>query len=495
MTTGWQRFERTAMRRGAAPAIIQGGVAVSFTALHAMALRQAQALQARGVRAGDRVVVFAENAPEVAAAIAAIWRLGALPVIVSTAGPPSHLAAALELTGARHAVCSAAPPIPVDVFIPDSCSDRPATALPPLTTDSEAPASVLFTSGSTGQPKGVVQSHATLTSCCGTLFDLFGLKPDDRLLCGVPWSHDYGWGQLHFTLFGGLGMVLPEVPGVIGLCAAIARHRPTVFAGVPSLFAALLFGVSAIRGTDTSPLRLITSTGSAMPLAVIEALRETFPNAALRLNYGLTETYRSASLPPHLLRDRPAAAGKAVPGVELRIVRPDGTPASLGEAGEVVHCGAGVFSHYYGNPEATARTRRPDPFNPGGFRVHTGDLGRLDADGILYLSGRIDRQIKSMGVRVSPDEVESLLFGSGVVAAVAVSSIPHDIMGEMVVCAYVPCQDEDSLVTLKAHARKVLSQPMLPRLFMRIDTMPRTGGGKTDHGAVRAMFLRQGQTP
>lgn len=492
--TGWSRFDTVAAARGPLPAIIQGDQTASFAALHTSALALAAAMVARGVMAGDRVVLFAENTPMIAAAHAAIWRLGAIPVMVGSDAPDSHLVHALTLTGARLVICGTETAARAEAHGPfllagPGLPEGAADALPPLTATSDDPASIVFTSGSTGLPKGVMQTHATLLVCCDNLFALFGLSADDRLLCGVPWSHDYGWGQLHFTFFHGLTMVLPVMRGAIGVCEAIGRHRPTIFAGVPSLFGAMLLGVSTIRQTDTSSVRVITSTGSPMPAAVQTALHQAFPGAGLRLNYGLTETYRSASLPPEMALKHPGAAGLPVTGVRLRILRADGAPAAPGETGEVVHCGAGVFAGYYGNPGATAYSRRPDSENPGAFCVHTGDLGRIGEDGVLYLTGRTDRQIKTMGVRVSPDEVENLLYDSGAVEALAIASVPHEIMGEMIVCAYVAKDDIDAARQLKAHAREVLSQHMMPRQFRQVEALPRTASGKIDYPAVRALFM------
>jgi acyl-CoA synthetase (AMP-forming)/AMP-acid ligase II len=211
----------------------------------------------------------------------------------------------------------------------------------------------------------------------------------------------------------------------------------------------------------------------------------------------MTETYRSAGLPVDLARQHPESVGFAYPGVSLNVLREDGTEAAPGETGEIVHRGTGVFLGYWGNPEASAKVRRPDPLWPldgiaPPMAVFSGDLGWKDEQGLLYIKGRRDRLIKSMGVRVSPDEIEAIIRRSGLVRDVAVVGVPHELMGEMVVAAItVPDQAEDVIRALKVFARDTMSNFMQPREYRIVDQFPLTPNGKTSLPGVRTLFEKR----
>jgi acyl-CoA synthetase (AMP-forming)/AMP-acid ligase II len=147
------------------------------------------------------------------------------------------------------------------------------------------PASIFFTSGSTGLPKGVTQSHQNLLWGAATVGACLGYRPDDRILCGIPWAFDYGWGQLLSTFVLGITQVIPSARTSIALCDAMAQHKPTVLPGVPALFGDLVRGVAPIRDTERGSIRLLTNTGSKIPPSLFPELLDVFPNAAVSLNY------------------------------------------------------------------------------------------------------------------------------------------------------------------------------------------------------------------
>lgn len=495
----WRIFDTVAQARGEAPAIIQGDRQVSFAALRREAGRAAAELVRRGVRPGDRCLIWAGNSPELAATLLGAWMVGAIVALVNDEAPPSHLAHAADVTQ------------PALAFVDERCAEAAATVLDapfalvgrfpaepeasarPSVHDGE-PASIFFTSGSTGAPKGVTQSHANLIAGCRMVGERLGLRGDDRILCPIPWAFDYGYGQFLSTVLLGVTQVLPAARNPFSLCEAIAAHRPSVFAGLPSIFALLIRGVSPLRQTDLSSLRLVTNTGGAIAPAIFADVLALFGHCEISLNYGMTETYRSAGLPPALARERPESVGFAYPGVALSVVRETGEEAEPDEVGQIVHRGAGAFLGYWGAPEATAAVLRPDPlWTHGGLAapraVFTGDLGWKDAKGFLMVKGRRDRLIKSMGVRVSPDEVESLIRRSGLVRDVAVVGVPHELMGEMVVAAITPVEHSpDPIRELKAFARREMSQPMQPRDYRLMDGFPLTPNGKTDFAALRRLM-------
>lgn len=489
--TLWHRFATTALTRGTQPAVAQGDRLVRFAELLAMAQGWAAAL---AVAPGDRVVLAAANSVDLAAAVPGIWARGAIPVFVNADAPDSHLRHALTQTGAVALIADR----PRATGFAGTVHDLLAKAvdLAPQVPDQggDAPGSIVYTSGSTGAPKGVVQASATLASGVERISALLGYRADDRILCTIPFSFDYGWGQLLSMLLGGYTLVLPQPRGATGICDALALHRPTVLAGVPAVFGDLLSGLAPVAQTDRSSVRLITTTGSRIPDAVRLGLVGLFPDAALSLNYGLTETYRSASLPVEMAAGHPMSVGYAVPGATLRVLRPDGTEAAAGEEGEVVHGGAGVFQGYWADPERTACVLRPDPLwhgaGPAPSVVFTGDLGHKDAEGRLYLHGRRDRQMKSMGVRVAPDEVEALLAQSGLVAEVAVVSRAHETVGDLIVAVLALPEGADAAQVLKAlkrHARDTMSPFMQPRDHIVVPALPRNPNGKVDYPALKRL--------
>ena len=499
----WRTFEAVARAHADKPALICGDRSVSFAELRGMADGMAIDLARRGVSCGSRCVAWSSNSPELAAAVLAIWRLGAILVLINDEAPDTHFAHAVNLT--RPVLALVEPP---KVDAAKQAADLPVVALAGGVEAGSAgdaarihdhqPASIFFTSGSTGLPKGVAQSPANLLAGCRMVADHLGMTTEDRILCPIPWSFDYGYGQLLSTLLLGVTQILPEARNPFSLCEAIARHRPTVLAGLPSIFALLIRGVSPLRETDVSSLRLITNTGGKIAPAIFEEVLSIFSHCDISLNYGMTETYRGAGLPVQFAAERPESVGFAYPGVSINILREDGTEAAPGEVGEIVHRGTGVFLGYWGNPEATAKTRRPDPLwaqdgvEPP-MAVFSGDLGWKDEGGFLYVKGRRDRLIKSMGVRVSPDEIETLIRNSGLVRDIAVVGVPHELMGEMVVAAItVPDDAADVVRSLKIFARDGMSNFMQPREYRIVEQFPLTPNGKPDFAGVRALFEKQG---
>ncbi len=497
--TLWHRFRATAEGRGPAVAVRHGQRAVSFGDLAAFARGWAARLD---LRPGDRAVVVAANSVEIVAAIPGIWARGAIPVFVNADAPDGHLLHAVRQTGAAVVLADAGRADPgCGVPFLRINHGAPSATLPEVPAQSAtAPGSIVFTSGSTGVPKGVVQSAETLASGVDRVAATLGYRAGDVILCPIPFAFDYGWGQLLSLLLGGIPLILPEPRNAIGLCDAIASHRPTILAGVPAVFADLLSGLAPIRSIDRGSVRLITNTGSRIPDPVRRGLTELFPTADLSLNYGLTETYRSASLPVTMAADHPGSVGHALPGSTLSVIRPDGTEAAPGEEGEIIHRGAGVFLGYWGDPARTAEVLRPDPLwsDPGQAApnvVYTGDLGHKDAEGRLYIHGRRDRQMKSMGVRVSPDEIEGLLLASGAAREAAVVARRHATVDDLIVAVVSLPEGADAqkaLKLLKRHARAVMSPHMQPRDYILLPALPRNPNRKIDYPALTRLAAETG---
>ena len=279
----------------------------------------------------------------------------------------------------------------------------------------------------------------------------------------------------------------------IGMCEAIERHRPTVLAGVPSVFTYLLRGVSPFRTTDLSSIATVTNTGGTIPAPILEELFALLPHARFFLNYGLTESYRTSCLDPSLAKERRASIGKPIPGVDVAIVREDGSIAGPNEVGEIVHRGDYLFLGYWNDPDATAHALKPDPLAPAGVpgpprALYTGDLGYLDEHGFLFFAGRGDNQLKSMGVRVGPADVEDLLYRSGLVKEAAVVGRKHEMQGDEVCAFVVPVDGVDNAVfQLGQYARRAMSPYMVPRRFFVVSELPKTPNRKVDYPALRRL--------
>lgn len=493
MSSGWiwEAFQTIARRQGERIAIRQGDDTITFTALE----RASRAIAADiPLEPGDRIIICARNSFSFAALSGAIWAKGGIVTLVNADAPEAHLDHAVRKTNARMvfsdrdvqgltADLRSMPDLSALSFFPDT------VPLPHGRSGSD-PASIVFTSGSTGMPKGVIQQAATLIDGAARVAASLGYRPDDLILCPIPFAFDYGWGQLLSVMTQGLTLVLPALRNPFSLCEALGRHNPTVLAGVPSVFAELVFGLAPLADTPKDSIRLITNTGSRIPDPVFEALVSHFPHAHIALNYGLTETYRSAMLPPPLVVDHRHSVGFALPKTRLLIRREDGSPAEPGESGEILHVGAGVFAGYWGDPERTAATRIEVTLEDGCTlpAVRTGDYGYLDAQGLLYIQGRRDRQIKCMGVRVSPDEIEMRLQETGLLREVAVTSRPHDILGSLIIAHIALARsDQDNRTLLKAlkkHARDTMSAYMQPREYRLYDRLPRNPNDKIDYRAL-----------
>lgn len=490
----WSSFLATARRVPERQAVVLDDEVLTFAALERRAREIGGALVRRGVRPGDRVIVWITTRPETAAVMLGIWAAGAVPVLMDAKEPAAHLDHAIGKVTPVLLVKDRSGTLPTtgrSVPIADELVGDPlADGVRRLPTD---PASIVFTSGSTGRPKGVTQSHGSLIRACTAVGDYLGYGPDERILSPIPWAFDYGYGQLLTALLRGATLCLPAQINAFGICAGFERYRPTVFAGIPSIFGYLLRGLSPFAKTDLSSVRIVTNTGGTIAAPILADAFAAFREARFFLNYGLTESYRTAYLPPELARSKPTSIGKGIPGVEVVVLREDGTVCAPGEEGEIVHRGDYLMMGYWDDPEATAKALRPDPFvipgTPAPARVlHTGDYGVTDEDGDLYFRGRRDHLIKSMDVRVTPSEVEALLHASGLVREVAVFGVPHPLLGHEVWAAVEPIDPGDDVrPKLLAYARGVMSPYMQPRKVEVMAALPRTRTGKVDYPALRAM--------
>ncbi|MGC2110636.1 MAG: acyl-CoA ligase (AMP-forming), exosortase A system-associated [Candidatus Korobacteraceae bacterium] len=350
-------------------------------------------------------------------------------------------------------------------------------------------AAILYTSGSTGKPKGVMLSHANVMAGSTIVSTYLEIAEHDRILAVLPFSFDAGMNQLMTAFQHGGTIVLIKFVFAKEIITALLTERITGLAGVPTVWSLLANG--GILKHQFPDLRYITNTGGAMPQAVLKVLRQALPGTKIFLMYGLTEAFRSTYLPPEELDRRPTSMGKAIPDTEILVLNEMGGRCRPGEVGELVHRGPTVSMGYWGNPEATDRVLKPNPLLPAELGncekvCYSGDLVKMDEDGFLYYVGRRDTMIKSSGYRISPTEVEEILFQTGQIRQAAAIGIPDEVLGQTVK-AFIVAKDGAQLdcETIQAYCVEKMPRHMVPKHLEILTELPKTSSGKVDYPALR----------
>ncbi|MBP7147804.1 MAG: AMP-binding protein [Acidobacteria bacterium] len=340
------------------------------------------------------------------------------------------------------------------------------------------PALIVFTSGTTGEPKGVMLSHANIVAVVEAILDYLPLAGGDRHGLVLPLCHTYGKSVLFTALRTGgtvvLGADFADLPSFTGW---LVERRVSVLGLVP-FHVNVLLQRAPLERLDLSRLRLVTISGGAIRPEALAELDRRVPSAAVHFMYGLTESStRACALPPEMLARKPGSCGRPIRGVRLRIAAEDGRPLGAREPGEVLLAGPNIMQGYWGDPGLTARTL-------GDGWLHTGDLGSIDADGYLYLVGRKNDIIKCAGERISAREIEVVLLSHPGVADVTVAGVPHPILGESVQAWVVrrdPAVSEDELRALCARR---LTHHKIPRSWVFLPELPRTATGKVQRARL-----------
>ncbi|WP_448580082.1 acyl-CoA ligase (AMP-forming), exosortase A system-associated [Thermaurantiacus sp.] len=465
------------------------------------ALDQAVSAVAAGLRQriapGDRVALFLPKSLEAVVALFAVARAGgiAVPVNPLLKGPQvAHILAdsesSLLLTHRpRLVLVGPQPGLPVLTIEDDWQMLLAAPAAAVEAPGGDSLAALLYTSGSTGLPKGVMVTHANLLLGAASVASYLGTTAGDRVLAVLPLSFDFGLSQLTTAFLAGASVILLDYLAPRDVPAAVARFGATQLAAVPPLWTEL----SQLDWPRPSSLVTLSVSGGRMPLPTVRALRRLFPAARLHLMYGLTEAFRSTTLPPDLVDDRPDSIGRAIPGAEVMVVRPDGRETAPGEPGELVHAGPLVTKGYWRDPVRTAERFRPAPSwsRMGGVAVWSGDTVVRDAEGLLTFVGRDDEMIKTMGNRVSPTEVEEAAMASGLVASAVAVGFPDPVAGSRIRLLVVPANPDEELEgRLRNHFRKTTPPYMVPADIQRLAHMPLGPNGKIDRARLRQEWAR-----
>jgi len=493
--------ERLALRDGQSP------TALNYRELESAATGAARALLVRGVGRNDRIAVFADQTPEVWVALHGALRLGAVPVLVNWRLTVIEATQIVRDSGARLVVAtdrwtdlarSVAEQCGAEVVSARTLVEEGATANASRLPDRPDPSDVavqLYTSGTTSLPKWVCNTHCNVMGLLAVLSsELPGFAADTRHLVVAPLFHIAGFGFGVGALAVGAPIILLEQFDPAAVLDLIEAHRITHSLLVPAMLQAVV-AVDGATERDASSLRGVLYGGSPMSLSLMRSVRDVL-GCPLTQAYGMTETTGIATLlrfddhtagldadavgaaNDDAALTRLASAGRVLPGTEVRIDDPDSSGA-----GEVLVRSAMVMSEYWNRPEANTSTIDADGW------LHTGDIGRLDADGYLFLVDRKNDTIITKGENVFPGEVERVLVEHPSVRDVAVVGIPDDSFGEML-CAVVEAVpgSAPTLQELQAFARDRLAGFKLPRRLEIVDELPRTPSGKVMRRLVREPF-------
>lgn len=504
---------KSAERSPDAPALSFGPRSLSYAELVADVISAARALLEAGIDRHDRVGVYLDKRLETVSACFGAAASGGVFVPVNPLLKPEQVAYILQDCNVRVLVTSAerlallAPALSECrdlrlVMVTGETTARAPNAVPcpvigwndalqyaPQSTphrviDTDMTA-ILYTSGSTGRPKGVVLSHRNMVAGAYSVASYLENRSEDRILSALPLSFDAGFSQLTTAFSAGAKVVLINYLMPRDVITACERESITGLTAVPPLWIQL--AQLEWPATAHSSLRYFANTGGRMPRATLDALRKALPSARPFLMYGLTEAFRSTYLPPSEVDRRPDSIGKAIPNAEIMVVREDGTPCAPGEPGELVHRGALVSLGYWNDTGKTAERFKPAPGQPSGLTmpeiaVWSGDTVRTDEDGFIYFIGRRDEMIKTSGYRVSPTEVEEVVYSMKMVDEVAAIGVEHPMLGQAIVLIVTAHEgvefDRDALLK---RCREKFPAYMVPSdIRLHPGNLPRNPNGKID---------------
>ena len=512
-------------------AVVDGNTEYTYEDLERDSGSLAAALVEAGVTKGDRVGVFMEKSWEATVAMLAASRAGAAYVNINPLfkAPQVHYLAQdcdIRVVIADSAKLETLEPGTFGAAFykgaePTSGAAKSSTDVAEALRGDAVPevehrvsevdlGTILYTSGSTGMPKGVAWSQRNLVVGAQIVTTYLKNTAEDRILSALPFNFDAGMSQFTTSLRVGATLFLQRsrLPG--DLLKGLRRHEITGITGVPPLWALLLRGTKAIEEEPLAHLRYLANTGGRIPQANLEELKRLLTGLGgteIYLMYGLTEAFRSTYLPPEeVWRSSPERGwciGQAIPDSEIFVVDESGRECAPDEVGELVHRGPTVAMGYWGNKEATRKAYRPNPLAPpellGVERVvYSGDLAKRDEEGYLYLLGRNDAMIKNQGFRLSPEEVENLLIASGLVDEACAFGVENPDVGHDVI-AVVSLKDGadgeangeasgKAVDSIREYAIKNGPPYMIPREILVWDELPKTGSGKIDRKGISSAY-------
>jgi amino acid adenylation domain-containing protein len=500
-------LEQSAARFPEKTALVYAGRRLTYREVDERANRLAHSLIGEGIERWDRVAVFLENSVEAVVSVFAILKAGGVFLVVNPTTKVDKLTYILDNCRAKGLILPAHKFRTMQekladtthlrrVWLSGSSQDEESPILGRLIAlnsileassgrDDAPPkkcididlAALIYTSGSTGRPKGVMLTHLNIVSAANSITTYLENTQDDIIINLLPLSFDYGLYQVLMAFkIGGTVVLEQSFAYPHPVIETIIREKVTGLPIVPTLSAVLLqLDLSPYKFPD---LRYISNTAAALPTHHITRLRALFPNVRIYSMYGLTECKRVSYLPPDQIDIRPTSVGRGMPNEEVYIVDEKGQRLPAGAVGELVVRGSNVMKGYWELPRETEERLKPGPF-PGEKVLYTGDLFRMDEEGYLYFIGRKDDIIKTRGEKVSPKEVEDVLYSLPGIAEAAVVGLPDELLGQSI-RAVVTLRDGTRLTEqdVLRHCAERLENFMVPQSVVFAASMPKTGSGK-----------------
>ena len=500
-------------------AIINMGRSLNYQELNLLATKMANGLISEGITKQDRVAIYLENSIESVISLYGILKAGAIFLVINPQVKSKKLAYILrdcqvsaliaDSTGASQILSGAVnspylklmlisnyeieengivrqtvdstgntPYQPVTIPFGDFLRASAEVEPPQKIIDIDL-ASLTYTSGSTGEPKGVMLTHSNMVTAAKSIIQYLQNDPDDIILNYLPLSFDYGLYQaLMSVAFGGTLVLEKAFVYPYEAIQKVINEKITGLPLVPAM-AALLMQLNDLHKYDFSSVRYITNTGQALPPSHIKQLGTIFSSASLYSMYGLTECKRVSYLPPSELSRRPLSVGKAIPNTEVWLVNEQGeritTPWTVGE---LVIRGAHVMKGYWNKTEETEAVLKPGIY-PDEKILLSRDLFKMDEDGYLYFVSRKDDVIKSGGERISPREIEDVLYEIDGVSEAAVIPVPDEILGSAIKAFLVFKEGEEKTIEqIINFCKEKLEHSRIPRYVEIRDSLPKSSSGK-----------------
>jgi long-chain acyl-CoA synthetase len=454
---------RAAVRHASRPALFVDGT-ISYGELESRATEAAAGLQAQGVARGDRVALLFPNGADYVASLFGVWRLGAVAVPLNVLLAPPEIEARIALSGAK-------------LLLTETLHAPGAPEL--VECESGEPAAILFTSGTSGAPKGAVLTHGSLAAAAASVAQALCLGPEDVVLGAAPFSHVLGLSTgIVATLSRGGAVAVERRFDAERTLARMVETGTTIVLGVPTMCIALC--EAARSASALPPIRIAHVGGAAVPVEVGRAFESTF-GADLYEGYGLTEMSGIATTYVDGQPRKPGSVGKPLGSTKVQIADADERGV-----GEVRFRGPSVVAGYWDDPEATAETISPDGW------LATGDVGYLDDEGYLFLVDRKHELVIRGGYNVYPREVEEVLYAHPDVLEAAVVGVPHETLGEEVAALIVARPDAGLTVEgVQRWAQERVAAYKYPRIVVFVDDLPKTPTGKILKRAIDRDELRR----
>lgn len=499
-------------------AIIVKGKEYTFSELKDCSERLATYLVRSGIKKGDRVAISMENSWQTVASIYGTTLSGAVflvinpqtkadklqyilndsgaKVLISNSMLRNELSLALKdvatlqeviISGDKKQIIVTDPILRISNFESIISEEKQAIGMPDIIPNDLA--ALIYTSGSTGFPKGVMMTHQAMVFTSWSLIEYLRLSEEDRFMLLLPLAFDYGLYQLLMAItVGGTLIVEQSFIFPASIYRDIEKYKPTVFPGVPTIYS-MMIASSKENALLFDSIQKVTNTAAALPAEFIPDLKKIFPNALIFKMYGLTECKRVCYLEPELVDLKPNSVGKAIPGTEVFLLNTEGDPVPKGESGILHIRGPHVMLGYWNKDDLSREMLKPGKL-PGERILCSSDLFKMDEEGFLYFQGRTDDIIKTRGEKVSPIEIENVIYKIEGIKEVAVIGIPDVIMGESIV-AHITTHEFARLdeKEIQKECMSKLEVFMVPQKVIFLNEMPKSPNGKIDKKELKKILL------